>query len=142
MLGTTALENYSSGTEFYYETGRNLYGLGVTPNATLKCNGETDTSKIGALTADEVVFAGGKAESENYNYYLQNDSNWWWTLSLAFFSGTYDSAIFVNNNGDLYTGYSVSVNGYSVRPAVSLNTGVKIIEGVGTKKNPYIINEG
>ena len=145
-LGTTAAQNYISGTNFYYETGRNLYGKGVTPNATLKCNGETDSSKIGALTADEVVYAGGKAGSANTNYYLHNSSYYWWTLSRSRFygasDGAYDYAFYVDSNGFLGDRDFVNYDGY-VRPAVSLNTGVKIISGgEGTLKNPYIINEG
>ena len=139
-LGTTAAQNYISGTNFYYETGRNLYGKGVTPNATLKCNGETDSSKIGALTADEVAFAGGKAGSANTNYYLHNSSYYWWTLSRSDFYGAIDYAFRVGGIGGLY-GSRVD-NIHYVRPAVSLNTGAKIISGEGTKGNPYIINEG
>ena len=141
LLGTTATENYTAGTSFYYETSRNLYGIGVTRNATLKCNGETDTSKIGTLTADEVAFAGGKAGSTNNNYYLQKGNYSWWTLSRSSFYGAYDNAFRVHSDGGLYGNGRVS-NGDGVRPAVSLNTGAKIISGEGTKGNPYIINEG
>ena len=144
-LGTTASENYTSGTSFWYETGRNLYGKGVTPNATLVCNGETDSSKIGALTADEVVFAGGKVELSNYNYYLNNDDYGWWTISrsrcFSNFSTLIDSVFRVESyDGTLKP---LEVNYYNqVRPAVSLNTNVKITSGDGTIKNPYIIDEG
>ena len=141
LLGTTATENYTSGIGFYYETGRNLYGNGVTRNATLKCNGETDSSKIGALTADEVAFAGGKAESANFNYYLYK-GHYWWTLSRSHFYGTRDHAFYVSNYGALFGYDSVDFSDFRVRPAVSLNTGAKIISGEGTKGNPYIINEG
>jgi len=141
-LGTTAAQNYISGTNFYYETGRNLYGKGVTPNATLKCNGETDLSKIGALTADEVAFAGGKAGSANTNYYLQNGNYSWWTLSRSYFNGALDLAFYVNGDGVFLGNFGVDINANKVRPAVSLNSGAKIISGEGTKGNPYIINEG
>jgi len=146
-LGTTALENYASGTSFYYEIGRNLYGYGVTPNATLKCNGETETSKIGALTADEVAFAGGNPRTSNYDYYLQNDTYNWWTLSRAAFDIGYDSAFFVDYDGYLsyeFVNDFVGVNGDypAVRPSVTLVTNTKITKGEGTKGNPYIINEG
>lgn len=141
ILGTTALENYSSDTYFYYETGRNLWGRGVTPNATLKCNGEKDISKIGALTADEVVFAGGKAGYKNQGYYLQNVNYSWWTLSHSDFSST-DRVFEVQSYYGAMSNGDVKGNDNKVRPAVSLNTGVKITGGDGTKGNPYIINEG
>ena len=140
LLNSTRNDLQYAGTSFYYETGRNLYGKGVTQNATLKCNGETFNSKIGALTADEVVFAGGKAGTSNPNYYLVNSSYYWRTLSLYYFLGTSDLAFGVNGNGSV-SGFNV-FNNYFVRPAVSLNTGVKISSGDGTIENPYIINEG
>ena len=140
LLNSTRNDLQYAGTSFYYETGRNLYGKGVTQNATLKCNGETFNSKIGALTADEVVFAGGKAGTSNPNYYLVNSSYYWRTLSLYNFNGTYDGAFYVFYNGNVI-GDFVNDN-IDVRPAVSLNTGVKISSGDGTIENPYIINEG
>ena len=137
----TLLENPTYTSTFYYDSYVRLYG-NVTKEPTLKCNGEKDISKIGALTADEVVYAGGKAYEENYNYYLQNNNYYiWWTLSRSYFNGSYDGAFYGGNDGDLNVSDCVGYND-DVRPAVSLNTGVKIIEGVGTKKNPYIINEG
>ena len=143
-LTTTASSNYASNTYFYYETGRNLHGKGITPNATLICNGETDSSKIGALTADEVVFAGGKVNVNvvNNNYYLHNNESYgWWTLSRSFFDA-WDSVFYVDNYGgpfDDELAYLIYDN--DVRPAVSLKTGVKILSGEGTKQKPYIINE-
>ena len=139
LLGTTATENYTSGTSFYYETGRNLNGKGVTRNATLKCNGETDTSKIGALTADEVVFAGGKAGSSNINYYLHNSSYNWWTLSRSYFDGTSDRAFSVDSHGALGGDGYVFNFGSNVRPAVSLKSSTQITGGNGTVSNPYTI---
>jgi len=138
LLGTTASENYLSGTGFYYETGRNLYGYGVKPNATLKCNGETDSLKLGALTADEVVFAGGKAGTPNFNLYLKGS---WWTFSRSSFNGNefdYVFAFRLNHDGSLIdlTGIPDSS---SVRPAVTLKSGIVISGGNGTIKEPYVI---
>ena len=76
-----------------------------------------------------------------YYYYLQNDSYIWWTLSRSRFSMPYDTAFYVSNLGDLNADDFV-YDDSDVRPAVSLNTGVKITSGEGTKGNPYIINEG
>ena len=119
----------------------------VTPNATLKCNGETDASKIGALTADEVAFAGG-TNYMNIIYYLVSGGTNWWTLSHSEGDSGHDYVFCMYNTGELgrcdVTGGSVVYGSYDsdVRPAVSLNTGAKIISGEGTKGNPYIINEG
>lgn len=47
--------------------------------------GEKYTSKIGLITADEVVYAGGVYNKENKEYYLYNEDidNLWWTGSLS-----------------------------------------------------------
>jgi len=150
VLGTRANENHISATNFYYETGRNISGKGVTPNATLVCNGETDSSKIGALTVDEVAFAGGKDGISNTNYYLREIDHIWFTISRSHFHGYnrndgysryYDYAFLVSYGGEINGRNPVS-NYIGVRPAVTLEDGVKIISGDGTLKNPYIIDEG
>ena len=130
-------------TSFYYDTYRRLYGNGVTANASLRCDGknyETHESFIGALTADEVVFAGGKAGSSNYNYYLLDNagSNWWWTLSPADFNGYRGIAFLVYSYGYV-SNYNVVNDEGSLRPAVSLKSSTPITGGNGTQTNPYVV---
>jgi len=152
ILGTTAYENHAANINFYYETYRNLYGKGITPNATLICKGEIDSSKIGTLTADEVVFAGGKVKTSNHNYYLLTADDWW-TISRAYFLGQYEKhegAFLVTNYGSVineFAEYNSRVDEFdndvyfNARPAISLKTNTKIISGEGTKGNPYTIDE-
>ena len=72
----------TSTNEYYFDSYVRLYGKGQTANATLMCNatgGKTSATQIFPLTADEVVFAGGKAGANNYTYYLRdNATTGWW----------------------------------------------------------------
>ncbi len=132
---------------FYYEAAKRLYGTGETANATLRCDGKNDKtfeSYIGALTADEVVFAGGKAGSSNYNYYLLNNYQmknylYWWSLSPSYFDGNGDYAFRVYINGRVSDYDVVSLEYISLRPAVSLASSAVITGGNGTKTSPYVV---
>ncbi len=128
---------------WYFDNYKRLYN---DRSASLVCNaqgGRTSESKIYPLTADEVVFAGGKVGESNYTYYLLNDYQktnylYWWTLSPAYFDGNFDRAFLVNENG--YVNYNYVYNDYrSLRPAVSLASGAKIASGDGSKTNAYTI---
>lgn len=110
-------------------------------------DGTTDMY-VATLTADEVVYAGGKQGSANYNYYLINEyartgsgAKRFWSLSPHYFTGTLGNAYLVNSSGNLFNNYVNNThvsNGF--RPAVSLESGVEIDEGGnGTKINAYSI---
>ena len=72
--------------------------------------------------------------------YLQNNNYYWWTLSHFDFYQSGDDIFCVNYRGALLY-RPVRFDDYDVRPAVTLNAGVKITGGEGTKGNSYIINE-
>ena len=145
------LDKQIKGTTFYYDSNVRLNGK-ATKEPTLKCNG-TNMSKfadntdmyVGTLTADEMVYAGGKVFSANPDYYLINDyqkSNslqFWFLSPYDFLSGSnYDRAFYVNYNGVVDGSYVGS--GYrSFRPAVTLLSSVQITGGNGTKANAYTI---
>ena len=122
----------------------------TTKEPTLKCNG-TNMNKfadntdmyVGTLTADEIVYAGGKSYTGNPFYYLINDyqkSNglYFWTLSPTSFGSGTDHAHNVRYNGDVNSEY-VYRDRCSFRPAVSLKSSVQITGGNGTKNNAYTI---
>ena len=142
------LDKQIKGTTFYYDARVRLYGK-TTKEPTLKCNG-TNMSKfadntdmyVGTLTADEIVYAGGKVFTSNPDYYLINDyqksnSLWFWSLSPNSFDGNYDYAFYVFSIGV----YNANVNDsvVSFRPAVTLLSSVQITGGNGTVSNPYTI---
>ena len=110
-----------------------------TVSDTTNGNGALD-KKIGLLTADEVVYAGGG--NLNYSYYLlKNTENWfWWVLSPIVFDGDRARVWGVyGSSGYLYRGL-VNVNYFGVRPSLSLQLGVKISSGNGTRNNPYKVS--
>ena len=144
------LDKQIKGTTFYYDSNVRLYGK-TTKEPTLKCNGtvmtkfadENNTDMyVGTLTADEIVYAGGKAYTSNPDYYLINDyqksnSLYFWSLSPGSFGSSNDSAFGVVSDGYVNDN-DVSLN-YSFRPAVSLKSSVQITGGNGTKANAYTI---
>ena len=142
------LDKQIKGTTFYYDSRVRLNGK-TTKEPTLKCNG-TNMSKfadntdmyVGTLTADEIVYAGGKLYTSNPDYYLINDyqksnSLYFWSLSPYVFRGNGDLAFYVYDLG-IVNYYDVSID-YSFRPAVSLKSSVQITGGNGTKANAYTI---
>ncbi len=144
------LDKQIKGTTFYYDARVRLYGK-TTKEPTLKCNG-TNMSKfadntdmyVGTLTADEIVYAGGKVSTINPDYYLINDyqkSNglYFWSLSPNRFNGSNDIAFFVFNDGRVNNDGYVNDSYGSFRPAVSLKSSVQITGGNGTKANAYTI---
>ena len=160
------LDKQIKGTTFYYDSNVRLNGK-TTKEPTLKCNGTLMTKfadntnmYVGTLTADEIVYAGGKVYNGNPDYYLINDyqksnSLWFWSLSSSDFynfgSSSGDEAFGVDYDGSVY-GDSVNFvsgnNTYDVyrysglRPAVSLKANTQIEHGNGTKENPYEIDYG
>ena len=138
-----AITNYSS---FYYNSYIRLYGKGQTANATLMCNatgGKTAETQIFPLTADEVVFAGGKAGAYNYTYYLRDNATTgeWWTISPAYFYG--DDGVYcafrVGGGSGFVSDNYVYLDYISLRPAVSLASGTQFLSGDGSIGNPYKI---
>ena len=120
-------------------------------SATLKCNGTkldkfSDNTEmyVSALTIDEIVYAGGKYATPADTYYLFNDYQsksglFWWSLSPAYFSDAYDSALRVGDFGDLSLFTLDST--YSFRPSIQLASGIEIVSGgTGTQTNPYVVS--
>ena len=153
------MDNKIKGTMFYYDSYVRLRGEnkdGYQP--TLKCNGtimndwddnETNPTSmyVGAITADEIVYAGGKAYSTNGNFYLLNENfkslndgyYTFWSLSP---NGMIDYDRIFDLSHDGYMSYDAcSSDNYALRPAVSLASSAVISSGEGTRKNPYIIAE-
>ena len=141
LLSQTPETLVNSNTAFMYETYRNLHGKGTDIHSSLLCNGETYSSKIGALTADEAAHAGANFYTTNYNYYLVNSTGYFWLLTPSYFINKYDRVCVLRTYGDLG---SIEVNiSYKepVRPVVTLKSQIEITEGNGTVDNPYVIKE-
>ena len=83
---------FGTNKTYYGATQRlvNKSGSAGGTGPSLKCNGELSkiTSKIGLITADELIFA-GYAYGQNNTTYLQENATdtYWWSLSPDSFSG-------------------------------------------------------
>ncbi|MDO4341490.1 MAG: hypothetical protein Q4C44_01960, partial [bacterium] len=87
-------------------------------------------AKVGLLTADEIVFAGGAAYMPNSTYYIKGNasSNYWRALSPGYFYGD-DALVWVAYGGDGSIGDGYVYSDIGVRPSLSLSSGVKISAG-------------
>ena len=111
------------------------------------CNNDSDGKgllngdyKVGLISYDEVVRAGGYFNSNNTSYYLNNGNLNMWTMSPYGFSGAVGCE-WTAYNVVSYTDVSlvnVSTNKASIRPVINIYPDV-IVTGNGTKDNPYTI---
>jgi len=143
--------SFGTNNTFYYAAYRRLVD---NKKPSFKCSNSSDRFKMfGLMTADEVVFAGGRYGHYNLvAYYYFNTSggsstgsNYWWTMTPYEYtncaSELYCSGLFVvygNNNGGLGNAY-VHAN-YVIRPVISLKKEVLVTGGSGTGNDPYIVS--
>jgi len=125
----------TSGSTFFYTGYKRLY-TDYAP--TLSCAAlDTYTLKVGLITADEVMYAGGK-NANNTSYYLYNGQDYW-TMSPYMWNGSAGSYVFY-----VYSGGHLNWNGASsaigVRPVINLKADTLFAsEGNGTQNNPYVV---
>ena len=94
------------------------------------------TLKVGLISADEVMYAGGKHEN-NRAYYLYNGQNIW-TMTPIRWNDINDIRMFyVNSNGSLANPGTQSNR--DIRPVINLKSDTTISNGNGTIDNPYIV---
>lgn len=106
----------------------------------LVCLGSEVNSKIGLLTADEVVLAGASLD-DNLSYYLYNNDikNEYFTMTYASKSGEAIKAFTVSANGALKSDTSINLI-RGIRPVINLSKDV-LVTGTGKDNDPYIIVE-
>ncbi len=109
---------------------------------TLSCyENDIYTLKIGFITLDEVIYAGGRSD-DNSLYYLYNGQDYW-TMSPCWWyhdSINYSAVILaINSNGNI-GGFYGTGNILGVRPVINLISNLSISGGNGTINNPYIVN--
>ena len=137
-----------TGNAFYYSTGKRIWN---TKTPTLKCDGnkerdgEIDTSNVGRLTADEVMFAGAYQSSSNNTYYLnKNAQNLYWdTISYEYnsYAGEIDVLSYITPQGGFMKGGISQIDGMNdgYRPVVTLISGTQITSGDGTVNSAYVV---
>ena len=107
------------------------------------------TYPVALITADELVFAGGKWITNAQTWYYYNSANsssvgkkWWWTMTPKNWNRTNVSIISVS--GSSFPGF---ISSYGVtteivlRPVISIKSCVKYSSGDGSSSNPYIVEE-
>ena len=141
-----AVSTYCNDTSNYvnnYHTYYNGYARLITGKApdlvcpeTNVAYGGTYKQKIGLISADEVVLAGGLYNSNNLSYFLYSGESFYTLTGMEYFNNS-ASMFIVNNNGMLSSSKIDQV--YGIRPVISLNADVTV-SGAGTLNNPYTIN--
>ena len=92
--------------------------------------------KIGLITADEVVLAGGLSGINNETYYLNNGTTFY-TLTPSQYTYRNPEMIVVNDTGAINP--IKATEELSIRPVLNLNSKT-IVTGAGTETNPYIVD--
>lgn len=117
----------------------NYFRVNLANTPTFNCTGNKNSSKIGLLTIDEIIYAGATINEQNQYYYLYNSdiTDNWWTISPAkeAVEGIYYYE--VGSNG----GISLSATGESskaIRPVINLLKEVEMT-GEGTIDSPYTL---
>ena len=121
---------------FYYAAYKRIY----TDRApSLSCASlDTYSLKVGLITADEVMYAGG-LNTNNTSYYLYNGQNYW-TMSPNWWDGTYAVVFCVYSDGYLGSWY-VNNASLGVRPVINLKADTLFASGgTGTRTNPYVVS--
>ena len=139
-------DRYIANNRYCSESGKsedtyNAYTRIVTNEIpTFHCLGDRFISKIGLLTVDEVVYAGGIYDEENTDYYLHNSEieTAWWSSSLSKGKDDEFYPFVVNSNGALKDDASGTLY-RALRPVISLERTVKVI-GTGSSVDPYVIS--
>ena len=92
--------------------------------------------KVGLITYDEVIHAGGYYDVPNRNYYLYDGFSLW-TMSPAGVGSSWTSNWVVNSYGELKD-CSIDYGYAYFRPVINLNANVSAT-GTGTSSDPYVI---
>ena len=104
-------------------------------NYTLKCFTNSYLSKIGFISVDEIIFAGGNINEANTSYYLYNSNSSTWTTSSYSYKDNINM-YYLNDEGKID---NIEItNKTKIRPVI--NIGLKAnVTGEGTIDNPYIL---
>lgn len=100
------------------------------------------TYKIGLISLDEAIYAGGALNKRNTNYYLFLNNNPWWTMSPMLYGRIdYDETyrFGYESAGVSGMGADTITSSLAVRPVINLKNDVVYLRGDGTYSDPYQI---
>ena len=136
----------SSGTYasvFYYGSYQRIGQDTGLYNPNFNCQ-ESDVlvEKIGLLSADEFVFAGGAYLKGNSSVFLNDfgGSSIWWTLSPAYYDSNQSKvgvfAVLTDSSISDWIDTNTITNAEAIRPVITVD-GNKEVTGSGTSSDPY-----
>ncbi len=131
-----------SSTFYYAGYDRSGAKSASSVSPTLSClSGDVYTLKVGAITMDEVVMAGGKWGTANSSYYLYNGQNYW-TMSPYYWNSSLTRAYVFYVRYDGQFGFNnVDWTTPGVRPVINLKADTLFATGgTGTQSNPYVVS--
>lgn len=141
VSGKFCIDNRESSTENdikYYQAGPRLK---IDYAATYNCEATSTNERIGLLSADEVLLAGGSVNSDNTSYYLYTPEKEvaFWTLTPYSSDASNVSYFEVGTNGKLQT---EAIGSYyrGLKPVINLLKKT-YVTGKGTEDDPYMIKE-
>ena len=94
------------------------------------------SGKVGLITIDEVLYAGGTI-GDLSSFYLKN-GKFFWTMSPAGLNNSFNSAAIWHVDSDGVVYYNFSNNENDIRPVLNLNADT-LVSGIGTSSNPYVV---
>ena len=109
-----------------------------TPTPTFECNSlDVVTNNFGLITTDEIVLAGGKFQTDNSAFYLNNNMVYWAGSPVDFFGSISEVFVLFSMHG--LDSDSVNVRNIAARGVVSLSSESKLL-GSGTYNDVYTVN--
>ncbi len=106
---------------------------------TYRCFSTSYLSKVGLISPEEIIFAGGSRDGENTKFYLYNSSitnNTWTTGSHSIENESVVRMFALTGNGSLAS--NIINENIHIRPVINISSSA-VAKGEGTKENPYIL---
>ncbi len=126
----------SEDSDFHYAPYTRL--LADTPTPTFECNSlDVVTNNFGLITADEIVLAGGKYNTDNSAFYLNNNMEYWAGSPGFFGVDLFASDFSVRSDG--YLSRNTVDEHIGARGVVSLSSESKLL-GSGTYNDVYVVS--
>lgn len=136
----------TSSTVYYYGAYQRIGKDTAIYSPDFSCRDEdTLIEKIGLLSSDEFVFAGGAFLQGNNTIFLNDfgGTSIWWTLSPAYYDSNQSKVGVFNIAGDGsltdWIDTNTIANAEAIRPVITVN-GNLIVSGEGTSTDPYHFN--
>lgn len=97
-------------------------------------------TKVGLITIDEVILAGGLYDTNNTSYYLYNGESFFTLTPSNSTTYGYVSRVYVYSvNADGAVNSNLTTDELGIRPVISLDKTVEV-DGEGTLENPFIVD--